>query len=269
MFSIIEHIEYLITRHDCVVIPGWGAFIASYDSAAYDEERSLLSCPRRTIGFNAGVTHNDGLLAQSLVRREGMSYDEAMRFINDSVTTFGKQLSKGCDVSMGRLGYFCRREGRYDEFVPYSDLNACDRFFGLTDLEVRTVIALERERQEAESGKKPAAILAERGLFARKAIRVAASVAVLLGLGVMLSTPIIVDRNNLDVAGMTPTVTAPQHQSLDVTVEQGVVPSAIEVVESHPAIGAVGNSAGKYYMVIATLRNQQELDAFKQKYSPS
>lgn len=267
MFSIIEHIEYLVARHDCVVVPGWGAFIANYDSAAYDEERSLLTRPCRTIGFNAGVTHNDGLLAQSLVRREGLSYDEAMRFINDSVAAFGKQLLKGSEVSMGRLGYFCRREDRYNEFVPFNDLEASDKFYGLADVEIQTITALERARLEADLDQRPAAIVAERGLFARKAIRVAASVAVVLGLGLMLSTPIIVDRANLNTAGMTPTVTAPQHQSLGVTVEEGTMPASFEVVESHSTIASVGNAAGKYYMVIATLRNQQELDAFKQKYA--
>ena len=267
MFSIIEHIEYLITRHDCVVVPGWGAFIANYDNAAYDEDRSSMIRPHRSIGFNAGVTHNDGLLAQSLVRREGMSYDEAMRFISDSVASFGKQLNKGSELSMGRLGYFCRREGRYNEFVSFSNPNAFDKFFGLADVEVQTVTALERARQESDFDRRPAAVVAQRGLFTRKAIRVAASVVVLLGLSVLLSTPIIVDRNNLNTADMTPTVTAPKHQTLDVTVQQGVVSSPIESVESHPAIATVGNTAGKYYMVIATLRNQQELDAFKQKYA--
>ena len=66
---------------------------------------------------------------------------------------------------------------------------------------------------------------------------------------------------------MAPEVTAPQAQQLGVTVQQGVTPQAIEVVESNPTIAAVGNTTGKYYMVIATLRNQHELDAFKNKYA--
>ena len=70
MFSIIEHIEYLITCHDCVVVPGWGAFIANYDASTYDATKNVMARPRRSIGFNASVSHNDGLLAQSLMRRE-------------------------------------------------------------------------------------------------------------------------------------------------------------------------------------------------------
>jgi len=271
MFSIIEHIEYLLTCHDCVVVPGWGAFIANYNAARYDEERSLMLRPQRAIGFNASVSHNDGLLAQSLMRREGMTYDQAMHFIADSVTTFHQQLAMDSEVSMGRLGYFRRSGGQYNEFVPFYQDNASDNYYGLADLDIMTVDRLERElaeQQAAAAVEAPAArVVEERGLFTRRAARIAASAAVLIGLGVMLSTPIIVDRSH-DMASMAPTVTAPRSQQLGgVTVQQGVVPQAIEVVETNSPLASVGNESGKYYMVISTLRNQQELDAFKKKYA--
>lgn len=265
MFSIIEHIEYLLTCNDCVVVPAWGAFIANYKSACYDDGREVMECPRRTVGFNAGVSHNDGLLAQSLMRREGMTYEQAMSFIADSVTTFRQQLAMDCEVSMGRLGYFRRNEGRYIEFVPFCRDNASDQYYGLADLEVKTVGALERELAEVEAAQQePAAAIVpkNRNLFSRKAAQVAASVAVLIGLGVVLSTPIIVDRQH-NMASMIPEVTAPQSQQLAPTVQEGVVSQGITSVNPYPGIAAAGNTAGKYYMVIATLRNQQELDAFK------
>lgn len=68
---------------------------------------------------------------------------------------------------------------------------------------------------------------------------------------------------------MAPTVTAPHSQQLgEVTVEQGVVAQPVAAVEQpqQPSLANVGNDAGQYYMVIATLRNDQELAAFKNKY---
>ena len=268
MFSIIEHIEYLTTRYDCVVIPEWGALIANYASAHYNDVDEIMERPRRSIGFNASINHNDGLLAQSLVRREGQNYDEALRFIADSVASFRQQLAMGREVSMGRLGYFRCNEGRFIEFVPFVHDNACDQYYGLASLKISSVDALEREQttQEINEHAPAAAIPVHRNPFTRKAAQIAASVALLIGLGILLSTPIIVDRNH-DTASMAPEVSAPQSQQLGITVQQGVVPQAIEVVESNPALAAVGNTSGKYYMVIATLRNQHELDAFKNKYS--
>lgn len=263
MFSIIEHIEYLITCHDCVVVPGWGAFIANYDASTYDATKSVMARPRRSIGFNASVSHNDGLLAQSLMRREGIGYNAAMKFIADSVTTFRQQLSLDSEVSMGRLGYFRRNEGRFIEFVPFYHANGSDQFYGLGDLEIKDVATLERDATAAEEESVAAIVLKERNLFSRKAIRTAASVAVLLGLGVLLSTPIIVDREQQSMASMAPALTAPQPQQLGVTVEQGVSSQGITTVTANPTIASVGNETGNYYMVIATLRDQHELDAFK------
>lgn len=263
MFSIIEHIEYLITCHDCVVVPGWGAFIANYDASTYDATKNVMARPRRSIGFNASVSHNDGLLAQSLMRREGIGYNAAMKFIADSVTTFRQQLSLDGEVSMGRLGYFRRNEGRFIEFVPFYHANGSDQFYGLGDLEIKDVATLERDATAAEEESVAAIVPKERNLFSRKAIRTAASVAVLLGLGVLLSTPIIVDREQQSMASMAPALTAPQPQQLGVTVEQGVSSQGITTVTANPTIASVGNESGHYYMVIATLRDQHELDAFK------
>ena len=265
MFSIIEHIEYLMTRHDCVVVPGWGAFIANYGVAGYDEDSEVMGRPQRLITFNSSVSHNDGLIAQSIVRREGLDYNEAMRFIADSVTAFRQQLSGGNEVSMGRLGYFKACGDTRMEFVPFQNEYACDGFYGLSDMELKTVSVLEQELADQEAAR-TAVVPDKPNLFGRKAAQIAASVAVLIGLGVLLSTPIIVDRNH-GMAGMAPEVTAPQSQQLGVSVQQGVVAQPVEVVDNHPGIAAVGNTSGKYYMVIATLRNQQELDSFKAKYA--
>ena len=262
MFSVIEHIEYLVTLHDCVVVPGWGAFIANYSASSYDAEAGMMSRPRRSIGFNASVSHNDGLLAQSLVRREDINYNEAMKFIADSVTTFRQQLAMDCEVSMGRLGYFRRNEGRFIEFVPFYHSDGTDQFFGLNDMEIKDVATLEQDVALADETA-AAIVPKERNLFIRKASRIAASVAVLIGLGVVLTTPMIVNRDHQNLASMAPAVSAPKAQQLNVTVEQGVSSQGISTVATQPRIASVGNESGRYYMVIATLRNQQELDAFK------
>lgn len=224
--------------------------------------------PQRVVGFNASVTHNDGLLAQSLMRREGLDYDAAMRFIADSVMTFRQQLAMDCEVSMGRIGYFRRNEGRYIEFVPFYHGMATDLFFGLSDLDIKSVSKLEQERIEQEAADEaPAAVIAkERNIFTRKASRIAASIVALIGLGIVFSTPIIVNQGQHDNASMAPTVTAPRPQQLTPTVQEGVVAQPVApVVSAFPKISATGNATGKYYMVVATLRNQQEMEAFKRK----
>ena len=268
MISIIEHIEYLLSCHDCVVVPGWGAFIANYTPAAIGTDAmGLIEPPRRVIGFSSSITHNDGVLAQSMVRREGISFEVAMRHINGSVSSLLRQLEKGNDVSIGRVGYFRRVDGSYNEFVPQGLSLALNPFYGLAGLGIKTVETLERESAERQAAAAltrsgDIAVAGRRSLFPRKATRIAASVAVLLGLGVMLTTPILPNRAH-DKASLGITVTAPKAGSLSPAVVDGVQPCAITRADVYPGIAATGNSTGRYFMVIATLRNQQELDAFK------
>ena len=89
----------------------------------------------------------------------------------------------------------------------------------------------------------------------------------MIGMSIMLTTPIIVDRSQQ--ASMALEVKAPQQQQIEQTVSQHdeEVAQTVQVVEDKSAIACVGNETGHYYMVIATLRNQHELDSFKKKYS--
>ena len=62
MIDIAQHIEYLLLHHDCVVVPGLGAFIVNDENARYDSGSHSFMPPVRTVGFNPEVRHNDAML---------------------------------------------------------------------------------------------------------------------------------------------------------------------------------------------------------------
>ena len=70
MISVLDHIEYLTHKHDCVIVPGFGAFISRNSCVKYN---GMISAINRNISFNASVDYNDGLLISSLMRREQIS----------------------------------------------------------------------------------------------------------------------------------------------------------------------------------------------------
>ena len=88
MLTIVRHIEYLLEHNDCVVVPGFGAFIGNIQSAKEDTTGQLLP-PCRVLGFNNAITHNDGVLANSIMRRDGVSYEKAVS-INDDGASDGR-----------------------------------------------------------------------------------------------------------------------------------------------------------------------------------
>lgn len=184
MISLEQHIEYLMMYHDCVVVPGWGAMIANHQPAAVNY--GMIQHPQRTIAFNTAVSHNDGLLASSLMRRHNMSYAQACDFISDSVESFNRHVMAGNDLAFGHLGYFKLGAQQRIEFVPMQHAAACDENFGLTDIDL-SKLPQEHSHETA--------IIAPVTVTLRERLKVAASIAAIVGIGLLLSTPVIIDKS--------------------------------------------------------------------------
>lgn len=219
MISITRHIEYLITCHDCVIVPGWGAFIANSTPARILDEGtrvSVLLPPMRTISFNPSINHNDGLLVTSLMRREGLGYDVALQEIENQVGHLRRELETEGEVSLPKIGSFTLNpEAPGPVFTPAPDSLADAPYFGLPRLRQAllpplVVPASADEITEpltaTERYHLPTPI--RRGL--RRGLRVAASVALLIGLGIVISTPITVDKSTGNFASVDPSAALPK-----------------------------------------------------------
>lgn len=201
MISIIDHIEYLSTEHDCVIIPGWGALIAQY-TRAYINNRNIFMPPGRVLSFNASVDHNDGLLANSIVRKNNIPYETALSIINDEVNSLKLQLHEGSEVAFGRIGFFTLNEENAVCFEPFA--NGFDRnsFFGLSSFAVTPLAEIAKEEIADKSNTREKADVVYVPI-SRNIFKIAASVILLIGLSFVLSTPVIIE-NGQDFAGLTP-----------------------------------------------------------------
>lgn len=112
------HIEYLLTRHDCVIVPGLGAFIASESEARIDAELGIVTPRRREISFNGSVVTDDGLLAHSIARRERISYEEARRMLTSLTEKMNFDLRREGEVSVGLVGRLLRDSEGMVSFEP-------------------------------------------------------------------------------------------------------------------------------------------------------
>lgn len=214
MISIIRHIEYLMMFNDCVVIPGWGALIASYTPSHINGD--TFCGPSRSIGFNASITHNDGLLATSLTRRHGMTFDEACRLITDNVTAFKNQLAGGNEVAFGHLGYFMLNKGGKMEFSTFPQSAIPNEFFGLSDLNLSSF-------REQATGAQPQAVVM--GNIWRERFKAAASIAAIVGVGVLFSTPVIIDKSTQNASMNIIEVKAKPQTSITAKPVQKATPS--------------------------------------------
>ena len=85
MLELSKHIECLLLSNNCVIVPRLGGFVAQYTQAEHPADEDCLLPPRRTVGFNPLLTHNDGLLVQSYMQTYEASYPETLRIIEEAV----------------------------------------------------------------------------------------------------------------------------------------------------------------------------------------
>ncbi len=268
MISIIEHIEFLMTSNDCVVIPGWGALIAQHENAIINAENHHISKPRRCISFNASVSHNDGLLAQSIVKRDGVSFDEAMREIAANVQMFRQIAADGIEIPFGCLGYFKLNDEGNIEFIPFFHSNCNDAYFGLKSrLDIKTINEMQQEADEAASAisQQQAEIEwhdmpsppSQSSLF-RNYMRIAASFIVLIALYCTLSTPITVDMTRQSMASISvPQIKKQPKQNIKVITAPKVAEKA-----KQEAIASSDENSGKYYLIISTFKTEAQAKLF-------
>jgi cell division septation protein DedD len=133
MKNIESYISELVGNHDCVIVPGFGAFIAQPTSADIHPITHKFTAPGRTLGFNAQIKVNDGLLASEISVNEKISFNDANTLIDEFVKKISSSLSLYKLYNFNGIGrFFYNVEGRL-EFEPDYLINFSSDSFGLTD----------------------------------------------------------------------------------------------------------------------------------------
>lgn len=218
MNLIIDHLEYLMQRHDCVTLPGIGALIARNIPARFSsDDNCRLLPPSRILAFNGALTQSDGLLENSVSRKAGISFEAARRVVDDEMDSLRNQLLEFGQLTIGRLGSFSCDADQNISFEPYPTSEWDFRYYGLkplqlaelqeaTESESAVQIAPQKRKLPAVTPYDPYKEEAETtgGTIMRKIIGVAASLAVIVTITLFLLNPIHVE-NAPARASMAPT----------------------------------------------------------------
>lgn len=186
MLEITEHIEYLLMRHDCVVVSGLGAFLIYETPACYDSNAQRFNPPCRSLGFNPELRHNDGLLVASIARREGISAESAKNEIEIQVATLRHQMDLNGEVQIGGLGVL-HRGATIDApiFEPSASSMATMRYAGLKPIGIKPLV---------KPGNEPADEIDDspRIITIPAPLKIVASIVVIMvALGILYSTSLV------------------------------------------------------------------------------
>lgn len=162
----------MLLEYDCVIIPGLGGFVCNERSAWYDEEKEEMVPPSKDVLFNPNLIHNDGLLAQAIIRLTGATLPEAMKTAEEESSQMLEQINSGEAVELAKVGRIYKATDGVLRFAPNAELVRTLRSFG------HTRIPLARIKQAANP----------KTSFAR----VAAALAIPLALGLTLGGALMV-----------------------------------------------------------------------------
>ncbi|HIA36337.1 MAG TPA: SPOR domain-containing protein [Flavobacteriales bacterium] len=149
--GIEKHIRDLLLRYDCVIVPGFGGFIANPESAKVDPRTHQFTPPARSISFNSNLKRNDGLLADRVAEINETSYEVAIETINTFVSGINRDLNEGRSVTLSKIGIFCYDKEENVQFEPDISANNLIESFGFTSFKSP---AIQRDSIERKIEKK-------------------------------------------------------------------------------------------------------------------
>jgi hypothetical protein len=134
---ITKHITDLLHHHECVIVPGLGGFIKAYCPAQIIKTTNEFYPPTGTVAFNAGLSVNDGTLANYIASVEECSYREAVYRIKIWVEASSISIKNGEKLVLEGIGtLFLNTSGKL-EFEPSLQVNFNTDSFGLPVLFTR------------------------------------------------------------------------------------------------------------------------------------
>ena len=121
----IDHlIGKLLLRHNCVIVPSFGGFVAKPISAKVDFDKGIMTPPSKALLFNKQLINNDGLLVNELAQSSSVDFETASIQIKEKVASWNKTLKSGGRIELDKVGHL----------YLDAEQNICfeqDRFFNL------------------------------------------------------------------------------------------------------------------------------------------
>ena len=131
MKDLNVYIEELLYKHQCVIVPKFGAFISNRKSATLGDDKTF-DPPKRELTFNPSLNSNDGLLVKYVSEESGIDYNLVEDYVNLAVEGWKRILQQDQPLVLDKIGTFRQMgEGRIS-FAPADEVNFLTDSFGMT-----------------------------------------------------------------------------------------------------------------------------------------
>lgn len=141
----------LLYQYDCVIVPGFGGFIAKNTPAEFNPIDYTMAPPKKKISFNSDLTHSDGLLANAVSKKMNMEYKAAMVYISREVAHWESIIEKEHTLNLSGLGVV-RKQNQILSFTPAENINFSLDTYGLQPIKASYILR-EKQAKKAQMSK--------------------------------------------------------------------------------------------------------------------
>lgn len=143
--QITSLIAELLYKHDCVIVPNFGGFVARNYSSNFNKGSNILYPQSKQILFNKNLIHNDGLLVSALVEKNSISIVEATKQIEDYKDYIKSLLSVKKRFELNNIGLLYIDSESILRFEAKADVNFLLDSFGFEPV-LANEISIEIEK---------------------------------------------------------------------------------------------------------------------------
>lgn len=102
--DVASYLSILLYRHNAVVVPSFGGFIATPVGATIDHASGMLHPPSKIVAFNEHLVINDGYLINYIRQRHGITVQESRVVIENFVKSLNDILQSNETVILPEIG---------------------------------------------------------------------------------------------------------------------------------------------------------------------
>jgi hypothetical protein len=155
--KITNYIQDLLYRYECVILPGFGAFLSQKEPAYIEKETQTFHPPKKLVSFNSQLKKNDGLLANYIAAAQKVSYTTAVNMIAEFVEKLELSFKEDGKVELENIGRLFYAEEKL-QFEPFGHVNYLTDSFGLDSFRT-SGISRETYKKQVEELEEKAPIL--------------------------------------------------------------------------------------------------------------
>lgn len=270
MNDLSKHISKLLKEYGCVIIPDFGGFVSQHMTSRILEKGKIVSPPYSEIGFNENLKINDGLLVQSYMIEDGISYPAAEKKVMRVSKEMKELLYRNGELALPGIGHMRMSMSGHMIFTACKDTLVDTNTFGLDTIEIPLLSELKKEREKSSREDRHYNVKQNVWSYTQYA---AACIVVLM---LYFSSSVSIDNTSLyRYDNKASVISAPSFVDEKIVPEVEVITDDItedeapvmmdnianvEKSEEQTTQSEIHSESGKYHIIVASLGDGDDVD---------